>query len=109
MYFAVWMSGTLAYLSIPQPLAPSHRVQVFIWSKGFRHRTSACEHRLSIAIPVGVSGASKFNGLQGWRVLKQTEAQAAVQNLIAHVTLEALIPSPPHPVAAGLPVRLTKA
>ncbi len=29
-YFAIWMSGPLAYLCIPQTLAPSHEAQVSI-------------------------------------------------------------------------------
>ncbi len=29
-YFAAWTTKPLAYLSIPQTLAPSHRAQVFI-------------------------------------------------------------------------------
>lgn len=80
----------------------------------FRARGFATGHQpASIAIPIGVSGASKFNGLQGWRVLKPycsgRRHRQPFKTLIAHVTLGALIPSPPHPVAAGLPVRLTKA
>ncbi len=33
-YFAVWMSRPLAYLSIPQTPAPSHRAQVFFALRG---------------------------------------------------------------------------